>query len=230
METALGLLDEALRIDPNYASAHGIATVCCLHLFMRGGMKPAVRENAILHCRAVIDSKTDDANALAFAGFIYATFTSDKDGAFGAAERAIALNPNGARTLTNCGMVHVIFGDYGKAIEFASRAIRVNPLDPMRYGPECLLSFGCYHTGSFVEAAEAAMRSIQSNSKFVHALAMLAASNVQLGRMNEAENAAKRLIEIAPDFRASAFRVAPVGPPDKMDLLVADLISAGLPE
>ncbi|MDX1488123.1 MAG: winged helix-turn-helix domain-containing protein, partial [Acidiferrobacterales bacterium] len=36
METALDLLDEALRIDPDYPSAHGIATVCCLHLFMRG--------------------------------------------------------------------------------------------------------------------------------------------------------------------------------------------------
>jgi TolB-like protein/Tfp pilus assembly protein PilF len=230
MEKALSLLDEALHIDPDYASAQGIATVCCLHLFMRGGMDPAVREKAIRHCRAVIDSKTDDANALAFAAFIYATFTSDKDGALGAAEKAIALNPNGARTLTNSGMVHVIFGDYEKAIEFASRAIRLNPVDPMRYGPECLLSFGYYHTGRFAEAVEAAVRSVQSNSKFVHALAMLAASFVQLDRTNEAETAIRRLLEIAPNFRASVFRVAPVGPPDNMDSLVADLISAGLPE
>ncbi|MCZ6860504.1 MAG: tetratricopeptide repeat protein, partial [Alphaproteobacteria bacterium] len=163
-EKALDLLDEALRIDPAYASAHGLATVCCLHLFLRGGMDPAVRDKAIRHCRAVIDSKTDDANALAFAGFIYATFASDKDGAFGAAERAIALNPNGARALTNSAMVHVIFGNYETAIEFANRAVQLNPLDPMRYGPECTLSFCYYHTGRFADAIEAAVRSIQSNS------------------------------------------------------------------
>jgi TolB-like protein/Tfp pilus assembly protein PilF len=230
MQTALDLLDKALHIDPDYASAHGIATVCCLHLFMRGGMDPAVREKAIRHCRAVIDSKTDDANALAFAGFIYATFTSDEEGAFGAAERAIALNPNGARSLTNSGMAYAIFGDCEKGIEFASRAIRLNPLDPMRYGPESVLSICYYNSARFAEAIDAAVRSLQSNSKFVHALAVLAASYVQLDRMKEAETAANRLLEIAPDFRASAFRVAPVGPPDKMDSLVSDLISAGLPE
>ena len=189
-----------------------------------------MQPKAIRHCRAVIDSKTDDANALAFAGFIYATFASDKDGAFGAAERAIALNPNGARVLTNSAMVHVIFGNYETAIEFANRAVQLNPLDPMRYGPECTLSFCYYHTGRFADAIEAAVRSIQSNSKFVHAYSMLAASYVQLDRMNEAETAVRRLLEIEPSFRATGFRNAPVGPPDKMDSLISDLISAGLPE
>jgi tetratricopeptide (TPR) repeat protein len=100
----------------------------------------------------------------------------------------------------------------------------------MRYGPESTLSIGYYHTGRFTDAVEAAVRSIQSNSKFVHAYATLAASYVQLDRLNEAKTAVSRLLEIEPSFRATAFKAAPVGPPDKMDSLISDLISAGLPE
>jgi TolB-like protein len=147
LEKALDLLDEALRIDPDYASAHGWAAICCLHLFTRGGMDPAVRGKAIRHCHAVLDSKTDDANALAFTGFIYATFASDKEGAFGAAERAIALNPNGSRTLTNSAMVHVIFGNGDRVRESCSSAqsSRSHEVWPRKYFEHWLLSYRALH-------------------------------------------------------------------------------------
>ncbi|NKB49876.1 MAG: tetratricopeptide repeat protein [Alphaproteobacteria bacterium] len=229
-EKALSLLNEAIRLEPDYASAHGLAAATCWHKYSRGGFDPEVKQDAIGHCRAVIESKTDDANALAFTGFIYASLGSDKETALAAVDKAITLNPNGARTHTNRAAAHMIFGNYDTAIESAERAIRLNPLDPMRFGPEGTLCIIHYCTDNYTEAVEAAERSLQSNSKFAPAHAILAAIYVRLGRLAEAEEVAQSLLKYEPQFRAGAYELAPLGLPERMEALTSDLITAGLPE
>ena len=68
---ALPLLEEALRLDPDYAAAHAHLAWCHELCFARAGFDEARQEPpALLHARATIASNTDDATALAVAGFV----------------------------------------------------------------------------------------------------------------------------------------------------------------
>ena len=229
-EKALQLLSEALKIDPTYAAAHGLAALCRWHRYQRAGLDPIEKDEALRHARAVISSQTDDANALAFAAFMSASLDNEHDVAVGAAEKAIALSPNSARAHTNRAATHMVLGNYDTAIESANYAILLSPLDPMRYGPEGVLAISHLNLGHNGEAVEAAQRAIQSNPAFIHAYAVLAAAYLRLGRLVDAQNVVRRALAVEPKFRADAYKSAPIGPPDRMEMLMQDLRKAGLPE
>jgi len=229
-EKALQLLNKALKIDPTYAAAHGLAALCHWHRYQRAGLDPTERAEALRHARAVVSSKTDDANALAFAAFMSASLDNEYEVAVGAAEKAIAISPNSARAHTNRAATHMVLGNYNKAVESANYAVRLSPLDPMRYGPEGVLAGSYLYLGHFSEAIEAALRSIQSNPGFIHAYAWLASAYLRVGRHADARDVIRRALVVEPKFRAGAYKSAPVGPQDRMDLLMQDLREAGLPE
>jgi len=229
-EKALQLLNKALKIDPTYAAAHGLAALCHWHRYQRAGLDPTERAEALRHARAVVSSKTDDANALAFAAFMSASLDNEHEVALGAAEKAIVISPNSARAHTNRAATHMVLGNYDKAIESAKYAVRLSPLDPMRYGPEGVLAGSYLYLEHYNEAMEAALRAIQSNPGFIHAYAWLASACLRLGRLADARDAIRRALLVEPKFRADAYKSAPVGPPDRMDLLIQDLRDAGLPE
>ncbi len=67
---AAELLEDALRLDPNYAAAHALLAWCHETFFSRGGFLEADKTAGIGHARAVIGSSTDDATALAIAAFV----------------------------------------------------------------------------------------------------------------------------------------------------------------
>ena len=69
-KVALPLLEEALRLDGDYAAAHAHIAWCHELCFARAGFDEAHRNAGLLHARATIASSTDDATALAVAGFV----------------------------------------------------------------------------------------------------------------------------------------------------------------
>ena len=66
---------------------------------MRGGFDEADKAAGLRHARAAIASGTDDATALAIAGFVMGYLGKDYKAAFGAIERALSLNPSSATAL-----------------------------------------------------------------------------------------------------------------------------------
>ena len=54
-DEALRLLDEALRLDPNYAAAHGYAAWCHEQRFFRGGFHPEDRAAALEHANIALE-------------------------------------------------------------------------------------------------------------------------------------------------------------------------------
>ena len=69
---AAGFLEEALRLDPNYAAAHALIAWCHEICFVRGGLDEADKVAGLRHARTAIASGTDDATALAVAAFVIA--------------------------------------------------------------------------------------------------------------------------------------------------------------
>lgn len=226
---ALRLLDEALRLDPSYASAHGIAAWCHEQLYNRTGFGEEHKSSALRHAAAATAYGAEDATALCFAGFTIALVARDYDAGISAMDRALALNSSYASGYAYSAIIRAFAGQYETAIEHAQRAIRLNPLDPMGSQPYISLVFAYLPLSRFEEAAAAAAKAVQLNPKFslTHALHVIAL--VKLGRMDAARGAAGRLLELMPEFRVELLtRVANAKPEILADWAEA-LHNAGIP-
>ena len=231
---AIAYLDRALTIDPSYVSAHGLAALCHYMRFVQGGLDEAERMAAIHHARTVLAHDSDDSNALAFAGLVLAASERDFTAALGAVDKAVALNPNSSRAHTNRAGVLMFSGRYEEAFESATTANRLSPLDPMRYGPELIISIVHFVNGRFSEAIEAAKRCIQSSPGLGMGHAMLTASYLRAGQQTEAQDALRRLRETQPLFRIGSMGVglgSVRGEAGEHVGVIADALrEAGLPE
>src|SRR6185312_11155675 len=66
------MLEEALKLEPNYSAAHAFLAWCYHARFTRGGLKEEDRLAAVRHARAAVAHGSDDATSIAIAGFVTA--------------------------------------------------------------------------------------------------------------------------------------------------------------
>src|SRR5439155_982307 len=81
---AIGYLEEALELDPNYAVAHAALAVCRESRFRGAGFDEADRTEGVRHARLALALGTDDATALAYAALTVLHLAHDFEAASGA--------------------------------------------------------------------------------------------------------------------------------------------------
>jgi TolB-like protein len=197
---ALSFLDHAIQLEPEYALAHAYAAACNHTLYLRGGLPEERRLAAIRHARAGIARGQDDAMALTMSGFVIGMDEHDRAAALQAFEAALALSPSTAFTYMAGSVIFGWAGQAERAIEWAERALRLNPLDPLQWYSCHGLTLAHFALGHDEEAASAARRGIQYNPGMSISHMLLAASLSRLRRVDEAKAAAKRLMELQPNF------------------------------
>jgi adenylate cyclase len=232
-ERAKGLdfLNAALKIDPSYAAAHGLAAWAYQQRFQRGGAAISDREAAIRHARTALSLDTDDTTALSLAGFAVISLEHDHQAGINATERALLHNPNSSQALGYSAVVNSLVGRFDTALERARQSIRLSPFDPVRYVPETAMCTAFFCTGRFAEATEAIERAIHYNPRFVPGYALRAACFVRLNKREEAGVEANRVLAMEPHFhcKVSLLQVAASTPKVSGPILTA-LKEAGLPE
>ena len=145
----LGYLEQALKLDPNYAIAHAYMAAALETQFMRGGRDPAHATAAVRHARAALTFGGDDPTALAVASLIILHLGHDFEAASGAIARAIALNPSSADAHFFGAHIHAHSGDVATAEGLASRALRLSPFDSLSHlALNALGTSGCAKDGS----------------------------------------------------------------------------------
>jgi tetratricopeptide (TPR) repeat protein len=228
---AIEFLEAALKIDPSFGPAHGFLARSYQQRFLRAGNNPSDKILAIEHARTVLSIGSDDATALALAGWLMAFLDHDYDTARGAVENALELNPNSANALGVSAILNSFLGRHDEAIEHAKLSIRLNPFDPASYLPWIGLTFAHFCNDRYAESADAARRAIQSNPLFIPAHAMLAACYVGLGQLDEAHKIVQHVLEVEPEihFRVSLGIVA-AGQPADAEKVASALLEVGLPE
>ena len=227
---ALLLLERALAHDPTYALAHAYAAECYHTLFQRGGLRDKNRTASIRHAEAAIAHGHDDASALAFAGFVIGMDKHDRAAAFTAFEAALAVGPSSALTYILGSVILVFGGEAERAIEWAERGVRLSPLDPYRASAFCATSFAHFHRGRYAESVDAGRKAVQATPGFSVCHMALAAPLAKLGRFEEANAVAARVLELQPTFRCST-QFSGVGcVPALAAALTEMLCAAGLPD
>lgn len=205
---AIPLLEKALEIEPNYAAAHAPLALCYHARYGRAGLNEQDRAAAIRHAHAAIAGGGDDAIALGIAGFIIALDERDPIAALDLFERALLLSNSNALSLSCSALALSWMGKTAVSIERAQRALRLNPFDPMNYLAHNALAISYFQLTKYVDARDAARRSIKSNPNFGMSHAFLAAALVRLGAVEDAKAEARLAVAFDPNFSINRFSIA----------------------
>jgi TolB-like protein/Tfp pilus assembly protein PilF len=205
---ALRNFERAIEIDPNYASAYGMSAYCWVWR----------KANAWLINKAGADAETerlarmaarlgsDDANALAQAGFALAFVVGELDDGMALIDRALALDPNLAAAWRFKGFVKVFLGHPDEAIEPLERALRLSPLDPLIFIVLMGFIFAHFFSGRYEEALASGKKALAINPNYTTAVLMTAISAALAGRDDETAKAVSQLLKLDPTSTISTFR------------------------
>jgi adenylate cyclase len=151
------------------------------------------------------------------------------DQAEAALKRAIEINPNFSLAYGTYGTVLAYAGRAEESIEKTQYAIRLNPRDPSIFFRFSGLSIAYFILSDFEQSLKWAQLSIERKPDWWVAQALLTASLVQLGRKNEALEAAKALLQKAPKISLHTLPIEPVRPAAAKKLFYESLSEAGIP-
>jgi adenylate cyclase len=220
-EVAQRFLREALKADVNFAAGYcGLA----IALFEAGSnyqtrdLQDALvlAEKAARHAVAI-----DSTNAEAHACLARALSTQgDQVGARAEVERALELNPNSADAYSVLGAILTFSGSPKEGTAALEKSIRLDPHDPRSATRLYQIAMGLYYSGEYEAAVNAALRVIRAFPTHPPPPRLLAAALGQLGRTEEAKQALRKAIELAPGaFAPGRKRMPWVRPEDHAHML-----------
>jgi TolB-like protein/Flp pilus assembly protein TadD len=231
---ALRLFHKAIELDPNFASAYGVAAWCYIWRKTQGWVDDSAQETAEATrlARRAVELGKDDAIALSAGGYALAHIAGDLDSGAAFIERALVLNPNLAGTWLNSGWVRIWLGESEVAIEHLACAMRLSPFDPILFRMQGATAAAHFSAGRYDEASSWAEKALRENPNHQQALRTAAASHALAGRLQEAQKAIARMRQLDPDFRISNMkdRLPAFRRPQDFARYAEGLRKAGVPE
>ena len=113
-------------------------------------------------------------------------------------ERAVELNPNGADANYSLGFILCFSGKTELSIKLFERAFRLNPIPPAHYYTGLAVAYR--NNEQYENAIELAEKCLLESPYSQIAYLVLTSIYSFLNRIEEAQNAAKQILRIAPDF------------------------------
>jgi adenylate cyclase len=232
IKVAITLLEEAVKLDPNYAIAHAYLSWCMEIRYVRGGFYEEDKLRGVRHARLALVQGGDDATALAVASFVILILDKDIVAAKSGIARAIGLNSSCALALLIGAQVLGWAGDKTLAEEYANRGLRLSPFDPHGFQAYIALGFVRLREQRYIEAASFFSTGVQVNPGFSTIYSMQVAALALAGQIDEAKLIARRLLQLEPGFRINPLEALLVGAllPDVAKRWFDGLRRAGLPE
>ena len=231
---ALQRFYRAIDLDPEFASAFGMAAWCYVLSKNYGWSSDDTKETAELErlARQAARLAKEDAVALYTGGFALTRVPGQLGAATALIDRALALDPNLAAAWHLNGWVKLYRGEPEAAIEHLAQAMRLNPLDPMFYGMQNGTAAAHFLAGRYDAAATWAETALSRHANSSpQSLRLAAASHALSGRSAEAQRYMALMREVDPDMRlANIGEIAPFRRPEDVARYADGLRQAGLPE
>lgn len=203
LDQALPLFYKAIELDPEFASAYGMAAWCHFWRKLNGWMTDRTQEIAegVRLARLAVTLGRDDAVALTRGGHALSHLTGDVDGGIALLDRARLLNPNLAPAWYLGGILRTLRGETDAAIEQLTHAIRLSPLDPEMFRMQVGMALAHFFAGRFDLTTDWAEKALGNLPSFLAPVALVAASHALSGRMDKARLAMQRLRDLDPSLQ-----------------------------
>lgn len=163
-------------------------------------------------------------------GFVLTNLMKDLDGAADSYDAALRINPNESLAWLLTGTLNAFRDNGDAALAASERALRLSPLDPMRYFYDSLAASSAITAGKYDRAIELAQRSLKANRTHTSTYRALAIAQSLSGQVDEARGTVQKLLELDPSYTVTRF-LARTPAKGALANKVADaLLQAGLPD
>ena len=159
-----------------------------------------------LECtRRSLDLNPDCATAMTAEGFVHTNLLRDPDAGFQRYEEALRVNPNDSLAWLLKGALHAFRDEGESAVLDTQRALKLSPLDPLRYFYDSLAASAALSAGDYAAARELARRSLRANRAHTSTLRALIVAEAMLGDLPAAQEALRELYRLDPQFSVGSF-------------------------
>lgn len=164
---------------------------------------------------------SDDANVLCLAGAALPFTVCDVEGGADLIDQAIALNPNLAWAWSYSG--------WETALEHFDRALRLSPLDPLKYNMHAGIAFAHFLAGHYDQTKVWVDRALRAQPNYLPSVRISMVNDVWTGRVEEAKNTMIRMRKLDPALRLSNLKVIPLRQAEHFARYEEGMRQAGLP-
>ncbi|TIO07413.1 adenylate/guanylate cyclase domain-containing protein [Mesorhizobium sp.] len=194
------LTNEALSIDPGFTLAKALGAYIRSLSVSQCWHEPDDIRVAVRMAREVLADARDDPTSLRFAAQVIAYSAKDYETALDTIERSLLLNPNSAQGYTGSGWVNAHSGRPLVAIEHFHRAMRLSPVDPEKGIALSGIGMSYLMLERYEEALAWGERALREMPNYGSSHRVVIMALVKLNRPDEAQAAARRLMEAFPTY------------------------------
>ena len=177
-----------------------------------------------------LDCDPNSPLALTIDGFVRVNLMRDLEAGGARYAQALGVNPNESLAWLLTGVLNAFQGNGEAAMESSERALRLSPLDPMRYFYDSLAASAAVTAGNYDRAITLAERSLRANRSHASTYRALAIAQSLSGRVDHAKDTVQRLLELEPGFSVSAFLERTPARGGLAQKIASALSQAGLPQ
>lgn len=182
------------------------------------------------HTMRALDTDPDCSLALTIDGLVRIHLLKDVEGALSRYHDALTINPNESLAWLFKGTLHAFKGEGDVAISSAEKALRLSPLDPLRYFYDSLAASAAVAAGEYQRAIELAQRSLRANCTHTSTYRALAIAQSLSGDVAGAKISVAQLLKLDPQFTVAEFLKRSPSSQFSVGTRYADaLLRAGLP-
>jgi len=168
---------------------------------------PEKEKQLALDCtKRALDIDPTSSLALTIDGFVHTNLLKTLEVAAQRYEAALSVNPNESLAWLLTGTLNAFKGDGGAAFDASERALRLSPLDPIRYFYDSLAASAAVSAAQYERAIELALRSLRSNRTHTSTYRALAIAQAMSGKLEAASATVTSLLKLEPTFTVSKFR------------------------
>jgi adenylate cyclase len=230
-EKGLRLAQQAIGLDPSYALPKALAAWCYAQqvTYMRSPDPAADRASALRLAQEAASLDSHDPLVLTVLSAAY-NLVGQFDLGLTAVEKALTLDPNSAWAWLRSGWSNTYMRRHDTGIEHFQRAMRLSPLDPMRFSALIGIGAAYFAKGQCDEAAQWIEKGLRERPDATWGYRLLTAAYAEADRLEEAKQAVARFLDAYPDMTVSkAIDAAPPSSPLR-GRMAEGLRKAGLPE
>ena len=164
-ERAREMLDAVIERARRQAAPHAWLANWHVLRFNRGWSEDQAKEAQLaLDCtKRALDADPRCSLALTVDGFVHTNLLKRLDIGQERYEQALSINPNESLAWLLKGTLHAFKGEGEQAVDGTEHALRLSPLDPLRYFYDSLAATAALSAGRHERAIELAQRSLRVN-------------------------------------------------------------------
>jgi TolB-like protein len=180
--------------------------------------------------RRALDADSHCTLALTINGLVHTNMLKEFDIGQEQYEHALQINPNDSLAWLLKGTLHAFKGEAKPAVDDTEHALRLSPLDPLKYYYDCLAATAALAAGDYQRALELAQRSLLLNRNHTSTLRTLAIAQAELDQLDQARQTVSTLMRLDPSLTVSSYlERSPSGAYQTGRIWSAALHRAGVP-